>query len=57
MDNIRQFVSHGLLLTIITPHDYVSPLMQLFPPHEATVSDLADWGHDRVRIKLAYATS
>ena len=41
-----------ILLTIITPHDYVSPLMQLFPPHEATVSDLADWGHDRVRIKL-----
>ena len=42
-----------ILLTIITPHDYVSPLMQLFPPHEATVADLADWGHDRVRIKLA----
>lgn len=41
-----------ILLTIITPHDYVSPLMQLFPPHEATVADLADWGHDRVRIKL-----
>ncbi len=41
-----------IILTIITPHDYVSPLMQLFPPHEATVQDLADWGHDRVRIKL-----
>lgn len=41
-----------ILLTIITPHDYVSPLMQLFPPHEAEVADLADWGHDRVRIKL-----
>lgn len=41
-----------ILLTIITPHDYVSPLMQLFPPHEATVVDLADWGHDRVRIQL-----
>jgi GTP-binding protein LepA len=41
-----------ILLTIITPHNYVSPLMQLFPPHEATVADLADWGHDRVRIKL-----
>jgi translation elongation factor EF-4 len=24
--------------------------MQLFPPHEATVSDLADWGHDRVQV-------
>ncbi|MCF7843776.1 translation elongation factor 4 [Candidatus Gracilibacteria bacterium] len=41
-----------ILLTIITPHDYVSPLMQLFPPHEATVSNLTDWGHDRVRITL-----
>ncbi len=41
-----------IILTIITPHDYVSPLMQLFPPHEATVSDLADWGHDRVKITL-----
>lgn len=41
-----------IILTLITPHDYVSPLMQLFPPHEATVIDLADWGHDRVRIKL-----
>ena len=41
-----------IILTIITPHAYVSPLMQLFPPHEATVRDLADWGHDRVRIKL-----
>ncbi len=41
-----------ILLTIITPHDYVSPLMQLFPPHEATVLDLLDWGHDRVKITL-----
>lgn len=41
-----------ILLTIITPHDYVSPLMQLFPPHEATVLDLADWGHDRVKITV-----
>jgi GTP-binding protein LepA len=41
-----------ILLTLITPHDYVSPLMQLFPPHEATVRDLADWGHNRVKITL-----
>lgn len=41
-----------IILTLITPHDYVSPLMQLFPPHEATVADLADWGHDRVKITL-----
>ena len=42
-----------IILTIITPHDYVSPLMQLFPPHEATVLDLADWGHNRVKITLS----
>ena len=41
-----------IILTIITPHDYVSPLMQLFPPHEATVLDLADWGHNRVKITV-----
>lgn len=41
-----------ILLTIITPHDYVSPLMQLFPPHEASVVDLLDWGHDRVKITV-----
>ncbi len=41
-----------IILTIITPHDYVSPLMQIFPEHEATVIDLLDWGHDRVKITL-----
>ncbi len=41
-----------IILTLITPHDYVSPLMQLFPPHEAEVLELKDWGHDRVRITL-----
>jgi GTP-binding protein LepA len=41
-----------IVLTIITPHDYVSPLMQIFPQHEATVLDLLDWGHDRVKITL-----
>ncbi len=41
-----------IVLTIITPHDYVSPLMQIFPQHEASVIDLLDWGHDRVKITL-----
>lgn len=41
-----------IILTIITPHDYVSPLMQLFPPHEAEVIDLSDWGNNRVKIQL-----
>ena len=41
-----------IILTLITPHDYVSPLMQLFPPHEAEVINLSDWGHNRVKIQL-----
>lgn len=41
-----------IILTIITPNEYLSPLMQLFPPHEATVKDLADWGHNRVKVTL-----
>lgn len=41
-----------ILLTIIVPHDYVSPLMQLFPPHEAEVMDLLDWGHNRIKMTL-----
>ncbi|MEN9881313.1 MAG: elongation factor 4 [Candidatus Parcubacteria bacterium] len=39
-----------IILTIITPHEYVSPLMQLLHIHEATVSDMVDWGHDRVQM-------
>ncbi len=39
-----------ILLTLITPHDYVSNLMQLLPPHEATVVDMVDWGNDRVKM-------
>jgi GTP-binding protein LepA len=41
-----------IVLTMITPHDYVSPLMQLLPPHEADVADMSDWGHDRVKMKI-----
>lgn len=39
-----------IVLTIITPHEYVSPLMQLLHQHEAAVSDMQDWGHERVQI-------
>jgi GTP-binding protein LepA len=41
-----------ILLTIMVPHEYVSPLMQLFPPHEAEVIDMQDWGHNRIRMTL-----
>lgn len=41
-----------IVMTIITPNAHLSNLMQLFPPHEASVTDLADWGHDRVRLTL-----
>jgi GTP-binding protein LepA len=41
-----------ILLTIITPHTYVSPLMQLLHNHEADVADMVDWGHDRVEMKI-----
>jgi GTP-binding protein LepA len=41
-----------ILLTIIAPHDYVSPIMQVLQPHEGNVVDMTDWGHDRVRMKV-----
>lgn len=50
-----QFISvrePWILLTIITPHDYVSPLMQLLHVHEADVADMVDWGNDRVQMKI-----
>lgn len=37
-----------IILTIITPHAYVSPLMQILQKHEATVLDMQDWGDSRV---------
>ena len=39
-----------IILTIITPHDYLSPLMQLLHTHEATVSSMIDWSNDRVEM-------
>ena len=41
-----------IVLTIITPHAYVSPLMQILQKHEGTVSDMQDWGHDRVDMTV-----
>lgn len=39
-----------IITTIITPHEYVSALMQLLHTHEADVIDMVDWGHDRVQM-------
>ncbi len=39
-----------ILLTIISPHDYVSALMQLLHTHEGTVRDMDDWGQNRIEI-------
>ena len=39
-----------IILTIITPHDYLSPLMQLLHTHEAAVSSMVDWSNDRVEM-------
>lgn len=41
-----------IIMTIITPHAYVSPLMQLLQKHEGTVIDMQDWGHERVEMKV-----
>lgn len=41
-----------IFLTIITPHAYVSPLMQLLHGHEGAVSNMVDWGHERVEMKI-----
>lgn len=41
-----------IVLTIITPHEYVSPLMQLLHIHEATVTDMVDWGHERLEMTI-----
>ncbi|MDB5260669.1 MAG: GTP-binding protein LepA [Candidatus Nomurabacteria bacterium] len=41
-----------IVLTIITPNDYLSGIMQLLPNHEAEVKDMVDWGHDRIKMDL-----
>lgn len=41
-----------ILTTIVTPHDYVSNIMELNHEFEATVFDMEDWGDNRVKIIL-----
>ena len=50
-----QFISvrePWIILTMITPNNYLSPLMQLLHIHEADVMDMIDWGHDRLQLKI-----
>jgi len=55
------FPDHGLyfavrepwiILTIITPQNYLSAIMQLLNNHEATVFDMFDWGEDRINLQI-----
>ncbi len=39
-----------IIMTIITPHAYVSPLMQILQKHEGVVMDMQDWGNERVEM-------
>jgi GTP-binding protein LepA len=41
-----------ILTTIITPHTYISNVMEILHKHEASVLELEDWGFDRVRMTL-----
>jgi len=41
-----------IITTIITPHTYISPIMELLHKFEATVIDMEDWGESRVRVAM-----
>ena len=41
-----------IITTIITPHTYISNVMEILHKHEASVLELEDWGFDRVRMTL-----
>lgn len=40
-------------LTIISPNDYLSNLMQLFQKHEAEIVDMSDWGENRINLQVS----
>lgn len=40
-------------LTIISPNDYLSNLMQLFQKHEAEIVDMSDWGEARINLQIS----
>ena len=41
-----------ILVNIITPHAYVSPIMELLHKHEASVLEMEDWIMDRLRLTI-----
>lgn len=41
-----------ILTTVITPHDYISNVMEILHKHEASVLEMEDWGFERVRMAL-----
>lgn len=41
-----------ILTTIITPHTYVSNIMELLFKHEGAVIDMEDWGFDRLKMVI-----
>lgn len=42
-----------IFLTIISPNDYLSNLMQLFQKHEASIVDMSDWGESRINLQVS----
>ena len=41
-----------IITTVITPHTYISNVMEILHKHEATVMEMEDWGFDRVKMSL-----
>lgn len=39
-----------ILVNVITPHTYVSPIMELLHKHEGTILEMEDWTMDRLRM-------
>ncbi|MEI6352525.1 MAG: translation elongation factor 4 [Candidatus Nomurabacteria bacterium] len=42
-----------IVLTIISPNDYLSNMIQLFQRHEGEILDMKDWGENRINIQLS----
>lgn len=41
-----------ILTTVITPHSYISNVMEILHKHEASVMEMEDWGFERVKMIL-----
>ena len=52
-NNVSETIGHpSILVTVITPHDYVSPIMELLHKHEGTVLEMEDWIMGRLRMTI-----